>query len=105
MHQERSQIIYLSLPPDSARIQIYIKWLPKYKIITADWMDSTLSKSPFPLQEIAYEELESSKKAIIKKMLYTFVFYASKSSKHSYQEMHENNFMELMSDLWETAGK
>lgn len=54
-------------------------------------MDNSFNKSAgkeFPLQDVAYEELEAEKKTIIKKLLYTFVYYASKSSKHSYQELH-----------------
>lgn len=36
--------------------------------------------------------------------MYLFVFYASKGSKHAYQELSQNYFMELMRDVWGVAG-
>lgn len=49
--------------------------------------------------------LEPEKKLLIRKLLYLFVFYASSGSKHTYCELHEHNFMELMTDIWAAAGK
>lgn len=69
---------------------------------------SSFTKSPtkeFPLYDVAYADLEDNKKKTIKKLLYVFAFYSSKSSKHSFQELHENYFMEMMADIWKNGGK
>ena len=41
----------------------------------------------FPLEDVQYDLLPEEKRAIVKKLCYLFIYYASKGSKHNYHEL------------------
>jgi len=53
-----------------------------------------------PLDEIHYHLLSEHKKTIILNLLYLFSYYSSKVSRHSYDDLPEHYFMELVQHIW-----
>lgn len=41
----------------------------------------------YPLEDVQYDLLPEEKRAIVKKLCYLFIYYASKGSKHNYHEL------------------
>lgn len=58
-----------------------------------------------PVKSETYNRLEEDKRYILKKMHHLFVMYAARASRYAFKEMTEKCFMELISDVYESAGR
>jgi hypothetical protein len=58
-----------------------------------------------PVKSEAYSGLEDDKKLILRKLHYLFVVYTARASRYAYKEMTEKCFMELIEDIFSSAGR